>query len=62
MLGSLDPSSSPLLLDLSFDTSSLPIVRLPVEPMFEFGTYVVLMGTSNVVTVSSKINAYVACQ
>jgi hypothetical protein len=62
MLGSLDPPSTPLLLDLSSNTGSLPVVRLPVEPLPKFGTYVVLMGISNVVTTSSQISAYVACQ
>jgi hypothetical protein len=62
MLGYSDPSSTPLLLDLSFDTGSLPVIRIPIEPLHEFGTFVVLMDISNVVTVSSQINAYVACQ
>jgi hypothetical protein len=53
---------APLLLDLSFDIGSLPVVRLPIEPLPEFGTSVVLKGISNVVIVSSQISAYVACQ
>jgi hypothetical protein len=62
MLGSSDPPSALLLLDLSSDTGSLPVVRFPAEPMLEFGTFAVLMGISNVVTMSSQISAYVACQ
>jgi hypothetical protein len=62
MLDSSNPPSTPLLLDLSVDTGSLPVVRFPAEPLPEFGTFVVLMGISNVVTVSSQISAYVACQ
>jgi hypothetical protein len=54
-------SSNPLLLDLSIDTSSLQVVRLPAEPTLDFETSVVLMGISNVVTTSSQINAYAAC-
>jgi hypothetical protein len=50
------------LLDLSVDTGSLLVVRLHVEPLPEFGTSIVLMGISNVVTMSSQIDAYVACQ
>jgi hypothetical protein len=62
MLYSSNPPSTPLLLDLSVDIGSLPVVRLFAEPLPEFGTYVVLMGISNVVTVSSQIDSYVACQ
>jgi hypothetical protein len=62
MLYYSDPPLAPLLLDLSIDTGSLPIVRLPVEPLPKFGTYVVLTGISSVVIVSSQISAYVACQ
>jgi hypothetical protein len=62
MLDSSNPPSTPLLLDLSINIGSLPIVRFPAEPLPEFGTYVVLMGISNVVTVSLKTSAYVACQ
>jgi hypothetical protein len=61
MLGYSNPPSTPLLLDLSTDTGSLRVVRPPVEPLHEFGTCVVLMGISNVVTMSSQINSYVAC-
>jgi hypothetical protein len=62
MLGSSYPPSYPLLLDLSSDTGSLPVVRLPVDHFPEFGTFVVSMGISNVVTVSSQTSFYVACQ
>jgi hypothetical protein len=62
MLGSSDPPSTPLLLDLSSNTGSLLVVRIPVERLLEFGTFVVLMGISNVATVNSKIDFYVACQ
>ena len=62
MLDSLDPPSTPLLLDLSFDTRSLLVVSLTVEPLLEFGNFVVSMGISNVVTVSSQIDVYVTCQ
>jgi hypothetical protein len=44
MLDSSDPPSTPLLLDLSLDIGSLPVVRLPADPLPEFGTSVVLMG------------------
>jgi hypothetical protein len=62
MLGSLDPPSTPLLLDLSSSTSCLLVVRLPENPLPEFGTSIFLMGISNVVAVSSQIDVYVACQ
>jgi hypothetical protein len=70
MLGSLDPPSdppsdpplSPILLDLFFDVGSLPVVIFPAEPQPEFGTSIISMGISNVVTVSSQIDVYVACQ
>jgi hypothetical protein len=66
MLGSsdptIDPTSFPLLLDLSSDTSFLPVVRLPIDSLHEFGTSAFLMGISSVVTVSSKISSYIACQ
>jgi hypothetical protein len=62
MLGSSDPPSTPLFMDLYFDTSSLPVVRLPVEPLPDFGTSIVLMGILSVVAVNSQISAYVACQ
>jgi hypothetical protein len=50
------------LLDLSSDTGSIPTVRLPTEPLPEFETFVVSMGISNVVTVNSYRDVYVACQ
>jgi hypothetical protein len=62
MLDSSNHPSTPLLLDLSVDIGSLPIVRLPTEPLPEFGNFVFLMGISNVVTVSLQIDSYVACQ
>jgi hypothetical protein len=62
MLGSSDPHLSPLLLDLSYDNGSLPVVWLRTEPLPKFGTFVVSMGISNVVTMSSEISSYVACQ
>jgi hypothetical protein len=62
MLSSPYPTSTPLLWDLSFDIDSLPFVRLSVEPLPKFGTFVFLMGIPNVVTVSSQISAYVSCQ
>jgi hypothetical protein len=62
MLDSSNPYSSPLLLDLSVDIGSLPVVRLHAEPLPEFGTFVVLMGFSSVVIVSSQISSYDACQ
>jgi hypothetical protein len=62
MLDSSNPPSTPLLLDLSVDIGSLPVAGLPTEPLPEFGTSVVLKDTSSVVTMSSQISAYVACQ
>jgi hypothetical protein len=62
MLGSSDPPSAPLFMDMYFDTGSLPVVRLPAEPLPEFGNVVVLMGIFSVVAVKSQITAYVACQ
>jgi hypothetical protein len=61
MLGSSNPPSATLLLDLSVDIGSLSVVRLPAEPLPEFGIFVVLMGILDVVRVSSQINDYVAC-
>jgi hypothetical protein len=61
MFDSSNPPSNPLLLNLSADTGSLLVVRLPAEPLPKFGTFVVLMGISNVVIVSSQINSYVVC-
>jgi hypothetical protein len=43
MLDSSYPPN-PLLMGLSSDIGSLPVVRMPTEPLPEFGTYVVLMG------------------
>jgi hypothetical protein len=62
MLDLSDPPATPLLLDLSLDFSFLLVVRLPSEPLLEFGTFVVLIGIASVVTVSSQISAYDACQ
>jgi hypothetical protein len=62
MLHSSNLPLTPLLLDLSTDIGSLPVVRLPTEPFPEFGTYVVLKGISSVVTMSSQISLYVACK
>jgi len=42
MLDYSNPSLDPLLLDLSADTSSLPVAGLPIEPLPEFVTSVVL--------------------
>jgi len=61
MFDSSNPPSNPLLLNLSADTGSLLVVRLHAEPLPEFGTFVVLMGISNVVIVSSQINSDVVC-
>jgi hypothetical protein len=62
MLSSLDPPSTPLLLDLSSDTSSHPVVRLLARPLPEFGTFVFSMGISNVVIVNSQRVVYVNSQ
>jgi hypothetical protein len=65
MLDSSNPPSTPLLLlllNVYVDIGSLPVVRIHAYPFPKFGTFVVLMGISNVVTVSSQINSYVACQ
>jgi hypothetical protein len=56
------PPSSPLLLDLSVDTSFLPVVGLLANPLLDFGTFVVSKDTSSVVTMSSEIDSYVAYQ
>jgi hypothetical protein len=61
MLDSSNPLSIHLLMDMSTDTSSLPVVRLHVEPLPDFGTSVVFAGISSVVTMISKISSYVAC-
>jgi len=44
MLSSSYPPSAHLLLDLSFDIGSLPVVRMYVEPMPEFENFDVSMG------------------
>ena len=62
MWGSSDPLSSPLLLDLSFDIGSLLVIRLLEEPLPEFETSIVYMDISNVVTMNSQRDVYVACQ
>ena len=59
---SSSPPLAPIFLDMYFDIGSLPVVRLPVEPMPEFGTSIVSKDTSSVVIVSSQITRYVACQ
>jgi hypothetical protein len=61
ILSSSYTPSAPLLLDLSSNIGSLLVVRLSTEPFPKFGTSIVLMGISNVVTVSSQISSYVAC-
>jgi len=67
MFDSSNPPSNPLLVVL-FDSSNPPtnngsllVVRLHADPFPEFGTFVVLMGISNVLIVSSQINSYVIC-
>jgi hypothetical protein len=62
MLYSSNPPLAPLLLDLSVGIGSLLVVRLPAEPLSEFGTSIVLTSISSVVTMSLQIHAYVACQ
>jgi hypothetical protein len=62
MSDSSDPPSTPLLLGLSTDTGFILDVGLLVEPLPDFGTFVVSKDTSSVVTMSSQINAYVSCQ
>jgi hypothetical protein len=62
MLDSSYPPSAPVLLDLSFDIGFLPFVILPTNPLLDFGTSSFLTGISSVVTMSSQISAYVACQ
>jgi hypothetical protein len=59
---SLDPPSAPLLLGMSIDIGFLPVAWLLAEPLPDFGTFVVSMDISSVVTMSSQIIAYVACQ
>jgi hypothetical protein len=60
MLDSSNPPLAPLLLDLSSDIGSLIVVRMPVDPLPEFGTSVVLTGISSLVTMISQISFYVA--
>jgi hypothetical protein len=57
-----DPPSNPLLLDMFTDNGFLPVVGMLVESLPHFGTFVVSKDTSSVVTMSSQISAYVACQ
>jgi hypothetical protein len=54
MLDSSYPLSTPLLLDLSIDTSFLPTTGLLVGPLSEFENFIVLKGTSTVVIVISQ--------
>jgi len=60
MLNYSDPPSTPLLLDISFDIGSLPVVRLPVEPLPKFETSIVSKGISSVVARNSQIDVYAA--
>ena len=62
MLDSSNPLSTPLLLYFFVDIGSLPVVRLPANPLPEFGTSTVLTGISSVVIGSSQTSAYVPCQ
>jgi hypothetical protein len=62
MLDSSNPRSTPLLMDLFSHIGSLLVVRMLAEALPKFGTSTILMGISNVVTMSSQIDAYVACQ
>jgi hypothetical protein len=41
MLDSLDPPSTPLWLDMSYDTGFIPVVVLPAKPLLEFGIFFV---------------------
>ena len=52
MLISSYPPSSMRWLDLSSDIGSLPVVGLPIEPLPEFETFVVIKGISSVVVVN----------
>ena len=47
---------------MSYDTSFIPVVRLPAEPLPEFETCVASKGISDVVAVNSQRDVYVACQ
>jgi len=60
MLDSSNPPLAPLLLDLSSDIGSLIVVRMPADPLPEFGTSVFLTGISSLVTMISQISFYVA--
>jgi hypothetical protein len=58
MLNCSDPPSTHLLLDLSFGIGSLLVVKLPLEPLLEFETFVVSKGISSVVVGNSQIDVY----
>ena len=45
MLISLDPPSTPLGMDLSYDIGSLPVVGMPAEPLCKFETSIVSKDT-----------------
>jgi hypothetical protein len=60
MLYSSNLPSNPLLMELSVDIGSLLVVRLPTKLLPNIGIFSFLMGISSVVTMSSKISAYVA--
>jgi hypothetical protein len=62
MRGSLDPPSTPIWLDMSFDTGSLLVVGLPVETLPKFETFFVSKGTSDVIIVSSQRDVYISCE
>jgi hypothetical protein len=49
-------------MDLSSDIGSLPVVRLPAEPLLEFETYATSEGISGMVVVNSQRDIYVSCQ
>jgi hypothetical protein len=61
MRGSSDPPLALLLLGLSYDTSSLPVVWLPIEPLPEFETFAASKGISYVVELNSQRDVYVSC-
>jgi hypothetical protein len=60
MLNSLDPPSTPLLLDLASSIGSLLVVRLSAKPLPNFETFDVSKGISSVVARNSQIDVYVA--
>ena len=62
MLYSSNSPSSPLLLDMSTNIGSLPVIGFLVDPLSNFGTFAVSIDTSSVVTMSSQIISYVAYQ